>query len=229
MNIQSKSPRSSSINWKQIAIIAVVLGVAGFKYFNSRKDAGPRGGDTAQIDVSGEIDLDADLARKSQAKQSQSGKQDLKFKPIKDSPFTSSKSTSNSASGPYLTKRGSKQVSPAGLVYARSRIEHVMRHSHDIPDRNDSNSHGVFDVDSEDAVFRLLDEAYKKVKSNSRDVSKQGADPNASFKKVVYTVNMKRRIGYLGGRKGKRDGNPALSKIVLVLGNDVEVVTAYPK
>ena len=104
-----------------------------------------------------------------------------------------------------------------------------MRHSHDIPDRQDSSSHGVFDVDSQDDVFRLLDEAYKKVKSNSRDVSKQGADPRASFKKIVYTVNMKRRIGYLGGRKGKRDGNPALSKIVLVLGNDVEVVTAYPK
>jgi len=39
MNIQAKSKSPRSINWKQIAIIAVVLGIAGFKYFNSQRDA----------------------------------------------------------------------------------------------------------------------------------------------------------------------------------------------
>ena len=224
MNIQAKSKSPRSINWKQIAIIAVVLGVAGFKYFNSQRDAAPRnGGGTAQLDLPGEIDLGSGLAKSSQSQKS-SNNSDLKFKPLKGS----SSDTTNSSAGPYLKQQGRKKVSPAGLVYASSRIEHVMRHAHDMPDRSDSKSHGVFDADSEDDVFRLLDEAYKKIKSNSRDVSKDRGQPNASFKKDAYTIKMDRRIGYLGGKNGKRKGNPALSRIKLVLGNDVEVITAYP-
>ena len=61
MNIQSKSPRSS-INWKQISIIAIVLGVSAFQYINSRKDAAnqntAQSGGTAQLDSPEDIDLD---------------------------------------------------------------------------------------------------------------------------------------------------------------------------
>ena len=216
MNIQSKSPRS--INWKQIAFIAVVLGIAGFQYLNSRKaapkdDGGREKGGTAQLDLPDEIDLGSALPKSGQSNKS-SSKPDLKHQPLKGSNSGSKKSSS----GPYLRKQGRKQVSPAGLVYAKSRIEHVMRHSHDIPDRQDSDRHGVFDADSEDDVFRLIDEAYKKIKSNSRDVSKRPGDPRAEYVKDAYTVDMKRRIGYLGGKRGKRSGNPPLTKIKLVVG-----------
>ena len=228
MNIQSKSPRS--INWKQIAIIAVVLGVAGFKYINSRQNAdpqagGPQRGGTAQIDVSGEIDLGSELAKNGQSNQSQSSKPDLKFKPIQGSNPAATKSSSKSSGGPYLTRQGRKKVSPAGLVYASSRIEHVMRHAQDMPSRN--GNHGVFDANSEDDVFRLLDEAYEMIQSNSRQVSKDKQRAGEEWK-TAYTIDMKRRVGYRGGEKGNRDGKPALKRIKLVLGNGDEVVTAYP-
>jgi len=80
MNIQSKSPRSS-INWKQISIIAIVLGVSAFQYINSRKDAAnqntAQSGGTAQLDSPEDIDLDGAL-RDSNKVNSQP---DLKFKP----------------------------------------------------------------------------------------------------------------------------------------------------
>ena len=227
MNIQSKQPRR--INWKQIAIIAVVLGVAAFKYIDSRRDAapqdgGPQGG-TAQVDLSGEIDLDSELAKNDQSKQNSSTKPNLKFQPLKGSKSNSTKPSSNSSSGPFLKKQGGKKVSPAGLVYAKSRIEHVMRHAQDQPNRN--GNHGVFDANSEDDVFRLLDEAYKMIKSKSREVSKDRQRQGEEWK-AAYTIKMNRRVGFRGGQSGNKAGKPALSRIKLVLANDDEVVTAYP-
>ena len=227
MNIQSKSPRK--INWKQIAIIAVVLGVAAFKFIDSRREATPQAAGpvngTAQVDVSGEIDLDSELAKNGQSNKGQASKPDLKFKPIKDSNSASTKSSSKSSSGPFLKQQGGKKVSPAGLVYARSRIEHVMRHAQDQPGR--SGNHGVFDVNSEDDVFRLLDEAYEMIKSKSREVSKDRQRQGEEWKSA-YTINMKRRVGFRGGQSGNKAGKPPLSRIKLVLGNGDEVVTAYP-
>ena len=225
MNIQSKSPRS--INWKQIAIIAVVLGIAAFKFIDSRRNAVPQGGGptsgggTAQLDLPDEIDLGSELAKNGQSQKS-SSKSDLKFKPLKGSDSNATKSSSTTSRGPYLKAQGRKKVSPAGLVYASSRIEHVMLHAKDAPNRD--GSHGVFDVGGDD-LFRLLDEAYEKVQSNSREVSK---DKQRENWKEAYTISMNRRVGYRGGKKGNREGKPALSKIKLVLGNGDEVITAYP-
>ena len=231
MNIQAKSSRS--INWKQIAIIAVLLGVAAYQGINSWRNADRQGdeanaGGTAQLDLPGEIDLDSELQKNGQSNQSQasksSSKPDLKFKPLKGSNSASTKSSNNSSGGPFLKKQGGKKVSPAGLVYASSRIDHVMRHAQDMPNRN--GNHGVFDA-ADDDIFRLLDEAYEMIQSKSRGVSKDKPRPNEEWKSA-YTINMNRRVGYRGGKKGNRDGKPALSKIKLVLGNGDEVVTAYP-
>ena len=225
MNIQSKSPRS--INWKRIAFIAVLLGVAAFKYFKTDRGAAPQdrsrqSGGTAQVDLPSEIDLDPALSKSDRAK-NQTQKPNLKFEPIQSSKSGAAKSATNS-SGPYLKRQGGKKVSPAGLVYATSRIEHVMRHAQDMPNRN--GNHGVFDTGG-DELFRLLDEAYEMIQSNSREVSKDRGRSGEAWKSA-YTINMNRRVGYRGGKSGNRDGKPALSRIKLVLANDDEVVTAYP-
>lgn len=231
MNIQSKSPRSK-INWKQIAIIAVVLGVAAFQYIQSQRNTndqnvGQNGG-TAQVGLPDQIDLDSQLKNSGQSKpnkaQDRSGKPDLKFQPIQGSKPAGNSSSSKS----YLqvVKNGDKE-SPAGLVYKsrrhEHRTEHVLRHASDQPNR--PQPHGVFDANGDD-VFRLLDEAYEMIKSNDRQVRKD--PPRAGDDRVAYVINMNRRIGYKGGQSGNRQGKPKLSKIKLVLEKGNQVVTAYP-
>ena len=227
MNIQSKSPRSS-INWKQISIIAIVLGVSAFQYINSRKDAAnqntAQSGGTAQLDLPEHIDFGGELGNSGKA----NSQPNLKFKPLQSS--TKAASDKTSSNKPYLQdgQRG-KKVSPAGLIYNSSRsgehrTEHVLRHADDQPDR--PGNHGVFDADGDD-VFRLLDEAYKMIQSNSRQVTKDKPRAGEEYK-TAYVINMNRRIGYRGGKSGNRAGKPKLSKIKLVLANGNQVITAYP-
>ena len=229
MNIQSKSPRRN-INWKQISIIAIVLGVAAFQYIQSRRNADQpnvdKNGSTAQV-LPNEIDLDSQLKKDGQSNQNkpqgQTSIPDLKFQPIQSS------KTSDSSNKPYLSD-GPKgdMLSPAGLVYKNRRGEHrtahVLRHA-----KNDTSRpiHGVFDDGDPDDIFRLIDEAYKMIKSNSRQVSKEKPDANKSFR-ATYTIDMKRRIGYRGGRNGNRDGKPAAYKMKLIIDNKNQVITAYP-
>ncbi len=217
MNIKSQSPRSN-INWKKIAIVAVMLGIAGFQYIqkqrnNNDQDAGRNGG-TAQIDqLPGDFDLDGQLDKSGQSGQG----------------FKASDTQQSTSNKPYLSdgERG-KKLSPGGLVYNSSRrehrTEHVLRHASDMPSR--PGNHGVFDANGDD-VFRLIDEAYKMIQSNSRQVSKDQPRAGEEYK-TAYTIDMKRRIGYRGGKSGNRDGKPAVTKIKLVIANGNQVITAYP-
>jgi hypothetical protein len=117
-------------------------------------------------------------------------------------------------------------LSPAGLKYqgrdpdGRTRVDHVLRHARDIPDRD--GSHGVFDG-GPDAVFGVIDEAW-------RNVEKTKLRPTIEGDRSLYTVPMGRRIGYLGGRAGASRGHPPLSKIFLVIETGTKnVITAFPR
>ncbi len=124
----------------------------------------------------------------------------------------------------FLESVGGKNLrSPAGLVYGMGgggehRVEHVMKHGADDLNRP---SHGVFDGDQE-AILKLLDEAYEMVKSKSKYVKSESSQGN-----TAYTVSMGRKIGYEGGEKGNRSGNRGLNSVRLVLDGD-RVITAYP-
>jgi hypothetical protein len=129
----------------------------------------------------------------------------------------------------YLKPLGQKDrlQSPAGLVYGRGgsgehRLDHVMRHATDNPSRP---LHSVFDGDQV-AILKAIDEAYELIKAKSHRVRSQ-ADDRLDFR-VEHVVDMKRRIGYLGGQRGKRENYPPRSKLTLILDNDKFVVTAYP-
>lgn len=127
--------------------------------------------------------------------------------------------------GSYLKPAGGENLkSPAGLIYTGGRSEHrsdhVLRHANDIPDRQ--GPHGVFDANGDD-VFRLVDEAYALIKSNSPQVKTTPAEDG----KTEYVIDMKRKIGYLGGQTGDRKNNPSLDKVKLILADD-RVITAYP-
>lgn len=137
---------------------------------------------------------------------------------------SSFKSSDNN--GFQLTEIGRDSYrSPAGLVYTMGprrehRIAHVMRHAKDQPSR--SGPHGVFNVNSQDEVLKVLDKAYTMIKNKHRGVNKKGGDRNDE-----YTIDMPNVIGYVGGEAGNRQGKPKTKRLKLILNED-RVITAYP-
>lgn len=118
--------------------------------------------------------------------------------------------------------RGSYE-STAGLLYTRGsaeghRLKHIERHLTDQPNRP---VHGVFDGDRA-AMLAIVDEAYLKAKSGGRGVKKETQD-----RRTVYTVDLGRKIGFVGGQVGSRKNKPKATKLKLILEGN-KVITAYP-
>lgn len=113
-------------------------------------------------------------------------------------------------------------TSPAGLRYTSGRehrLKHVMRHAKDDPDR--TGPHGVFDESDPIKVIALIDEAYLQAQT--------GRDTHAKHEgeRIIYEVNFRHRIGYVGGTSGKRQGRPVANYLRLILAGD-RVITAFP-
>lgn len=117
-----------------------------------------------------------------------------------------------------------RYLSPAGLMYTPGsqeghRLKHIEKHLTDIPSR--PGSHGVFDGEMP-SVLKLIDQAFEKTKTNDRDVSSSDEDG-----RMVYEINMRSRIGYVGGQTGSRRQKPAANKLRLVIDGN-RVITAFP-
>lgn len=116
--------------------------------------------------------------------------------------------------------------STAGLVYRSGsadghRLKHVMQHA---KDNTSKPIHGVFIGEGDrDIVLALIDEAFEKTKKGGKDVRKEDEG-----ERLVYTVNMKRQVGFMGGQAGERRGNPECRYIRIVLENENEVISAFP-
>ncbi|QDV43163.1 hypothetical protein Enr13x_30170 [Stieleria neptunia] len=113
--------------------------------------------------------------------------------------------------------------SPEGLQYVPGsaeghRLEHLRRHTQDMPSR--PGKHGVFDGGMEGALV-TIDDAYERAQANQRSTKQTDRD------RTIYTVDMERRVGYVGGREGKRQNHPIARRVKLVL-EDTIVITAYP-
>lgn len=114
--------------------------------------------------------------------------------------------------------------STAGLQYVPGsadthRLKHIMQHAKDDLSKP---KHGVFEGDR-DKILAVIDEAYEKAKIGGKDVRK-----SLQNERTVFTVNLDRKIGYVGGSSGKRDGNPDCRFLQLVLEDENVVITAYP-
>ncbi len=116
-------------------------------------------------------------------------------------------------------------LSPAGLLYkgkdakGLTRVEHVLRHAADQPNR--AGSHGVFDGGN-DIALAVVDEAWKLAKEKKIKPKKEGD-------RLAYTIPMGRRVGYLGGKSGKSRNHPPLKKVFIVIRGKSEVITAFPR
>ncbi|KAA1261823.1 hypothetical protein LF1_43830 [Rubripirellula obstinata] len=113
--------------------------------------------------------------------------------------------------------------SPEGLLYTPGsaeghRLNHLERHTKDMPSR--PGSHGVFDGEMAGAL-KTIDRAYQRAKKNQKTTKK------VDDGRTIYTVDMGGRVGYVGGRDGKRRRNPMARRVRIVLDGN-RVITAYP-
>lgn len=219
MNVQHN--RSSNIPWMKIGLIVGVIVLVGV--FSGRAgiekifglEPGTLGGTAVaekdnDKESSPNFDIDTDWKKDSSKNDDARNSPNSQSKP--DSVFE-------------LKRDGFVMKSPAGLTYyvgdrGENRIEHVMRHAKDDPNRP---SHGVF-VGSENEILETIDKAYTLIKANSRQVIDEEKDGS----RMAYEIDMKRKIGYKGGKSGKRDGNPDLKIMKLILDKGTRVITAYP-
>ena len=114
--------------------------------------------------------------------------------------------------------------SPAGLRYTGGsqhghRVRHLMSHAKDVPER--PGPHGVFDSNQPTEIVALVDEAYLQAQSG-RDTRTRNEG-----ERIVYDVNLRRRIGYIGGKSGNRRNRPAAKHLRLVVEGD-RLITAFP-
>ncbi len=114
--------------------------------------------------------------------------------------------------------------SPAGLRYRRGsihghRLKHVLAHAQDKPNR--PGQHGVFDTQDVGQIVQLLDEAYQLAQAGKQTRTVRESP------RTIHTVNLGRRIGYIGGESGSRRSHPAASHLRLVLEKQ-NVITAFP-
>ena len=132
--------------------------------------------------------------------------------------------TSEPALGTLREIRRNVFESTAGLHYVPGsaddhRLRHVMQHAEDDLTKP---IHGVFEGDR-DQILAVIDEAWQKAGKADSDVRSEKQNDRR-----IYTVNLRRRIGYMGGSEGERKSNPECRYVRLVLENQNIVVTAYP-
>lgn len=115
-------------------------------------------------------------------------------------------------------------VSPAGLVYKRGsqqghRLEHLMTHAEDQPQR--PGSHGVFEPNDPLEVVQVVDEAFRlaQLGKQTRRRVEEG--------RTIYTVDLGRPIGYVGGESGARRRHPRARHVRLIVEGN-EFITAFP-
>ena len=171
-------------------------------------------GNTPDLDASGNAD-----SRTTKNRNSDEGKDTTAVQPRK---FPKNNAAIDDFPPGGLKSYGDIKVSPAGLRYTKSsnehRLDHVMRHAKNALNRP---VHGVFDGDQA-KVIATIDEAYLKAQAGGRGVQRE-QDRN----RTAFTVELNRRVGYVGGQKGQRNGNPPCTKVKLIL-EDKNVITAYP-
>jgi len=218
MNISAK--HKSKIPWRRIIPVGLVLIVLGYsasrptleRWFN------------ISLPAITDEDRRHDAAQDNHKHSPDS--QDGDYKLSLPSEFKTENSTGNSGGTFQLKEVGRDRFeSPAGLVYTMGargehRIEHVMRHAKDQPNRP---AHGVFvGGGNQDTVLQVIDDAYELVKKKSPRAKYESSRGNDK-----WDVDMQRKVGFDGGKKGQRNNQRSLNKVRMILDGN-RVITAFP-
>lgn len=226
MNVSAKhNPR---IPWRRIIPIGLVLLVLGYSYSRPTLER--------WFNVSLPAITDQDRGSRQDSGKNSSPRPAGDFDPYKTSlPQTALPQSAQSkgasakgsvAGGTFQLKEVGRDryQTPAGLLYTMGprgehRIEHVMRHASDQPNRP---THSVFIDDDQDSVLKLIDQAYELAKSKSPRSKYESSKGNDK-----YDVDMQRKVGYDGGKKGQRNNHRSLNKVRMILDGN-RVITAFP-
>jgi len=213
MNVSA--PNKRKLPWRKIISIGIVLLVVGYKY--------------AQPTLEKWTGMDLPAVNGNRGNHhNPTARGDASTNSPDYSVNFPEKSGQSSVSGGFQLKEVGRNrfESPAGLLYTMGargehRIEHVMRHSRDMADRP---AHGVFIGNGDrDTVLKLIDDAWELAEEKSSKAKYEKSRGNDA-----WTVNMGRKVGFDGGKKGQRNGGKSLNSIKLILANGNQVITAYP-
>ena len=142
----------------------------------------------------------------------------------KEQAETPSKESAETALGELKKISRTVYESTAGVRYGSGsedghRLTHLMQHADDDLDKP---VHGVFSGTKRGILF-LIDEAWLTAQKRGPPQVKKEQQRD----RTIYTIDMKKKIGYVGGQRGARQDNPPCYKIRLVMeGSDL--ITAYP-
>ena len=89
-------------------------------------------------------------------------------------------------------------------------------------DNKEKPVHGVF-LGNREEILAVIDEAYQIARKRGPPTVKKEEEGD----RTVYLVDMKRKIGYLGGKVGDRKNHPPCRFLQLVLEENA-VITAFP-
>ena len=220
MNLTAPTRRKRR-NWKQIILVSVAVLTVGYTL------AQPKLEKWLGRELPTLIEGQNDGPSANRSASNKSGRNsDYSIDPSFDK---GSSQSSNSGSGAtseddfFASVKGSRKTSPAGLLYTpgsggEHRVDHVMLHGRDDLDKP---SHGVFNG-SRLEILQLVDEAYELTKTPGNAKHSKSRDFDE------WVVDMGRAVGYEGGTKGRRKGNPEVRKVKLVLADGYRVITAFP-
>lgn len=234
MNTSQKNP--STIPWGKIlivfalvAIVGVISGRAGLEDLFNLEPGTLGGPAVAERPDDDGTENKSENGKSSTPKNASDNNSANQNNAQSDKPENSSQGQATAPQEFELKRNGFVLESPEGLTYyigdrGENRLDHVMRHAKDIPNR--PGSHGVFMGDKNE-ILSTIDEAYSLVKADSAQViSSEKDDERPTF--MAYEIDMKRKIGFKGGQTGGRAGNPALTTLKLILNKGNRVITAYP-
>lgn len=216
MNVSAKhNPR---IPWRRIIPVGMVLLVLGYSYSRPTLER--------WFNVSLPAITDQDHASNRDSGRDSKGSFDPYKVTLPTKNADSNSSSQEVAGGTFDLKEVGRDryQTPAGLLYTMGprgehRIEHVMRHGSDQPNRP---THSVFLKGDQDSVLKLIDQAYELAKSKSPRAKYESSKGNDK-----YDVDMQRKVGYDGGKKGQRNNHRSLNKVRMILDGN-RVITAFP-
>ena len=260
MNIDSSTQpiktKPIKFDWKKILIIAVILGIAGYKWYQENKTDPQREVATTTVDderynaklpddFGGKSNAQNSNSEKSNSTKSDSNKYDAKLPkldigstaPKDDNSFRSNGASKQNTSAKKQSNRNQKSSSGEFLTsIGRNKLKSPAGLIYGMGGGGEHRVDHVMRHGRDDTsrpshgVFDGDKDTILAVIDEAYEMVKSKSKyvkSEASRGNMADTISMGRKVGYEGGQKGKRNNHRPLKSVRLILDGD-RVITAYP-